>query len=122
MTAACLGVFMVGIICQMLSKYRTRRKHSLFTVLVYGIEVTLRYFLMLISMTYNVELFCMIILGLCTGYLTFQTDLVSKLASKSDENQKSLLERCSGDSTCEGGRGFTGKRPKFVLEGDPCCG
>lgn len=121
MTAACLVVFMMGVMCQSLSKYRARRKHSLYTVLVYGIELTLRYFLMLISMSYNVELFCMIILGLSAGHLIFQTDLVWKSAS--DEIQQSLLDRCSRGGACEGGRGLNGKHIKaFVLEGDPCCG
>ena len=120
MAAACLGVFMMGIICQLLSKFRTSREDSLLNVLVYGFDVTLRYFLMLISMSFSVELFAMIILGLCTGNLLFQTDLVWKSASmKNAEIKKSLLERCSGGSACKDERKyFIGK----LIEVDPCCG
>eukprot|EP01030_Chromulinospumella_sphaerica_P010426 gene10426-10232_t len=41
-------------------------------VLCLGLSQTLSYLLMLVAMTYSVELFCMVVLGLTLGYLLFK--------------------------------------------------
>lgn len=51
------------------------------SVLIYGIHATFGYFAMLIAMTYNVELFCMIVLGLTLGYAFFHLDLKEQVSS-----------------------------------------
>jgi hypothetical protein len=44
---------------------------DLLMVLLHGTNVVLSYFIMLVAMTYNVELFSMAVAGLTAGYMVF---------------------------------------------------
>lgn len=79
---ACIGVFLFCIFIQYLHTVRssinkiTNDKHIRVTlnVLLYGVNVTCGYFAMLVAMTYSVELFCMICVGMTVGYGIFHAD------------------------------------------------
>lgn len=71
---ACVGVFFLGILIQVLTFLRIseskRRNYygetatSVITITLYGLQMVLGYFVMLVAMTYSVELFCMVCAGL----------------------------------------------------------
>jgi hypothetical protein len=81
----CCGVFLMGLCVEGLVKLRrwinqerlpthSRRRWLFWAVmqlLLYGVQLTLGYFLMLIAMTYEVELFLMVITGLVLGHALF---------------------------------------------------
>ena len=78
--AGCLGVFFLGILIQYLTVLRASTRkilnpmhRRLGRVLAFGTQVVLSYFLMLVAMTYSVELFCMVVAGLTTGYALFHS-------------------------------------------------
>jgi len=73
----CLGTILLGIFIEGLSYARRKLYDTSFgkqimgqvlLVLLHGVSVSLSYFIMLIAMTYNVELFCMVCVGLTLGY------------------------------------------------------
>lgn len=76
---ACIGVFFLGIVIEVLVMARRvmfatmpkGRVRDLLMVLLHGTNVVLSYFIMLVAMTYNVELFCMAVVGLTCGYMAF---------------------------------------------------
>lgn len=76
---ACVGVFFTGVMIQALTYVRlslVKKKYgqtctSLLTLLLYSIQMVLSYMIMLVAMTYNVELFCMVCTGLMVGYALF---------------------------------------------------
>jgi hypothetical protein len=86
---ACVGVFFFGIFIQFLTYYRisivtskisnwgvSYRKYAFVIYgLLHGIQAALGYFAMLIAMTYNIELFCMICIGLAVGYVMFNLNI-----------------------------------------------
>ena len=83
MAVACIGVFFVGFIMQFLGKLRNSRKWSAHvSIVLFGAHITLSYLLMLVAMSYNVELFCMVCLGLTIGYATFHTALLGDDAQR----------------------------------------
>jgi hypothetical protein len=83
---ACIGTFLTGVLIHALSKLRADIiKIPLFSttsfpikrgllVIVYGLQITLSYLIMLVAMTYNTELFIMVVLGLTCGYALFSPD------------------------------------------------
>jgi hypothetical protein len=83
--AGCLGVFLMGILIQLLSRVRIEAtaKYKKTRVLLkqvinfftFGIQATMGYLLMLAAMTYNVELFLMVVFGLIAGYAMFHLNL-----------------------------------------------
>jgi hypothetical protein len=80
----CVGVFLISVTVQWMTMFRQKIKkgktktsvyaNSVFTVLVYGIQVVLSYFIMLAAMTYSVELFTMVCVGLTVGYAAFNME------------------------------------------------
>ena len=76
---ACVGVFVLGIVVELLvfcrrtvfAKMRKGHWRDLLLVFLHGINVVLSYFIMLVVMTYNVELFSMAVTGLVFGYIAF---------------------------------------------------
>eukprot|EP00668_Euglena_longa_P035240 GGOE01045271.1.p1 GENE.GGOE01045271.1~~GGOE01045271.1.p1 ORF type:complete len:505 (-),score=104.47 GGOE01045271.1:231-1724(-) len=83
---ACFGVFVLAIVIEGIvslrrwvrnlrprTKGRAMCGHGALLLLLYGINVTLGYFLMLIAMIYQVELFLMVIFGLIVGQAIFHT-------------------------------------------------
>ncbi|KAK3260007.1 hypothetical protein CYMTET_31022 [Cymbomonas tetramitiformis] len=84
---ACFGTIVLGIVVEFIMYIRRRlashrdtgkswRMQLLITagiVTLYGVQLTLGYFMMLITMTYQVELFCMVIVGLMLGHMAFNT-------------------------------------------------
>jgi hypothetical protein len=147
---ACLGVFLLSALTQAVPLMRKhiiqrfspnsagllkdKRVRDLLLALLFGIDKTIGYFVMLVAMTYSVELFTMICLGITAGFIYFHLwnggnpedakwgDICcdeddswkagsspSKrlLQSKGNELQKSLLQR----TTLEGAE----------LEGGSCC-
>lgn len=95
---ACIGTLLVGILVQFISKARgflSRGKWSSdplrkFTLaLLFLGQVTLGYFLMLLAMTYNVELFCMVCVGLTLGFVFFHLD----------EASSEVVDPCCADNT-----------------------
>ena len=42
-------------------------------VTLFGLNLVLGYLAMLVAMTYSIELFCCVVLGLCLGHLVFNT-------------------------------------------------
>jgi Ctr copper transporter family len=81
----CVGVFLISVFVQMMTHIRQKLKKggtklkavisSMATVLLYGIQVALSYFIMLAAMTYSVEIFCMVCAGLTVGFAMFNIDL-----------------------------------------------
>mmetsp|Transcript_1659 Transcript_1659/g.2921 ORF Transcript_1659/g.2921 Transcript_1659/m.2921 type:complete len:790 (+) Transcript_1659:117-2486(+) len=77
--AACIGVFFLGMFIELLVLLRRRvfnemsssLLRNLIMVLLHGTNVVLSYFIMLVAMTYNVELFCMAVSGLTVGFTMF---------------------------------------------------
>jgi hypothetical protein len=88
--AGCIGVFFLGITIQLLTQYRAHVAKAKvggvynkpFTVILYGIQVTLSYFIMLVAMTYSSELFAMVICGLTVGYGLANWDASPLFSSK----------------------------------------
>lgn len=80
---ACIGTICIGILIHYLTKLKTNiiRQHWFDTysvtirwsmvVFVYSIQIFLSYFIMLIAMTFNTELFIMVGVGLTIGYACF---------------------------------------------------
>jgi Ctr copper transporter family len=77
---ACIGTLLAGVLVQFIGKYRLKLHAEKWSraylkkgllILLFGVQVTLGYFLMLLAMTYSTELFCMVCLGLTIGYAFF---------------------------------------------------
>ena len=76
---SCVGIFLVSMLMQavpLLRKYlkhkvRDARKRNFLTVLLFGIDSTVAYLIMLVTMTYSAELFSMVIAGLTVGFIIF---------------------------------------------------
>eukprot|EP00667_Euglena_gracilis_P005540 EG_transcript_5578 len=84
---ACIGVFLMSVWTESLvfarrylkgrfAKSPSPRRTVLYArngaiVLLYGLQVTMGYLLMLVAMTYQVELFIMVIIGLVVGHTLF---------------------------------------------------
>jgi len=97
--AACIGTFLMGVAVEMLVSVRRcvlewepprrcssgvlRRVAKTGAMLaLYAVQVTLGYFLMLVAMTYQVELFVMVVGGLMAGHGIF--NLTSRVAESAD--------------------------------------
>ncbi len=105
-SAACLASLLMGVLVHFLSKVRhdlvcksraqapsARSLLSRATLLaLHGAQVLLGYFLMLIAMTYSVELFAMVWVGLTVGYGVF--------------NLQSTPDLNSTDPCCSEGEGY----------------
>lgn len=76
---ACIGVFLLGIIVEYLSSLRrivykklnNNHLRNIALMLLHCSQVCLGYFLMLAAMTYNVEIFCMVLAGVGAGHALF---------------------------------------------------
>lgn len=88
---ACIGTLLAGILVQFIAKARvdvTRAKWSnklvkkAVLVFLFMSHITFGYFLMLLAMTYNVELFCMVCVGLTIGYAVFNIDETPAVAGE----------------------------------------
>jgi hypothetical protein len=79
---ACLGVLFMGILVQYLMVLRPRlslfiQNKSMRRITggcLFGLTMMLNYVLMLTAMTYSVELFCMVAIGLTGGFAIFQSE------------------------------------------------
>lgn len=79
---AVLGVVLMGVLVESLVAARRRVaraklggwRGTLALSGVYGVQVTLAYFLMLLSMTYSVPIFFAIVTGLAVGHVAFNYD------------------------------------------------
>jgi hypothetical protein len=79
---ACLGVLSMGMLVQYLMILRPRLPlwiQNKFTRRIaggclFGLTMMLNYVLMLTAMTYSVELFCMVVIGLTGGFALFQSE------------------------------------------------
>lgn len=69
----CIGTLAFAVFCQYLGKFRNSSGSfsPVLGVALYCLHTTVKYLLMLITMTFNVELFCMVIVGLTIGYACF---------------------------------------------------
>lgn len=75
----CLGVFMLGMLVEYITKMRRDLAKRVqwswwrdaLMVLLHAAQVCMGYFLMLCAMTYNVEIFCMVLCGIAAGYALF---------------------------------------------------
>ena len=118
---ACAGTFLMGIVISALGAARkliwkaqaaspgSRLVGSLrmvFLTLVYMVQMTLAYFLMLLVMTYQAELFIMAVLGLSAGHFMF--DIYGQWDWGSGPCEGKDLELNAGAAECH----------KNV---DPCC-
>mmetsp|Transcript_25463 Transcript_25463/g.55353 ORF Transcript_25463/g.55353 Transcript_25463/m.55353 type:complete len:730 (-) Transcript_25463:789-2978(-) len=81
--------------------------------LLYGVQMTLAYALMLIAMTYQVELFIMVVVGLVVGYVLFnawhELDEADRQANSSSSSGNVPTVRLALDKDSDSGNG------------DPCC-
>lgn len=89
----CLGIFFLAIFFEYMKvlkrqlmalrvvKRAPEYARDILTVLFYGGQLTISYFLMLAAMTYSTELFCAMISGLTVGYALFT--LKSKFSTRS---------------------------------------
>jgi hypothetical protein len=76
---ACIGVFLLGIFIELLTMIRRRlhkefkwsRGRDIAMIIIHSMQVVMSYFIMLVAMTYSVELFCMVCCGLIVGYVVF---------------------------------------------------
>ena len=76
---ACFGIFFLGLIIELLvlcrrllfERYSKSFWRDVGMVILHGVNVVLSYFIMLVAMTYNVELFSMAVTGLTVGYMFF---------------------------------------------------
>lgn len=108
MAIACIGVFFVGIGMQYLSNIRRVQIFSApMAILLFGVHITLSYLVMLVAMSYNVELFCMVCAGLTVGFGVFNTTLIEGLRE--------------GLRTGLRGGLFKGLRGSPNDDGDLCC-
>ena len=81
-TVACLGVLVFGIAAQLIAALRLKyNKSPLLSTFLFSIHIAAGYFLMLASMTYSVEFFCMVCIGLTIGHFVFHTNNGSLLAN-----------------------------------------
>lgn len=84
---ACIGVFLMGVMIEFLIYARRRitsnrrfklvlHRHTrrLVVVCLFGSNLILGYLAMLVAMTYSVELFACVVLGLIVGHLFFNTN------------------------------------------------
>jgi hypothetical protein len=101
---ACFFTVVFGIFIQYLSSLRVyiSSKSSVFkneffkrlaTVLIFGVQVVSGYFAMLIAMTYNVELFCMMCVGLTLGFAAFHNHVTDINATPCCYNEPSDVEQ-----------------------------
>ena len=77
---ACTGTFFLGIVIQYISKSRSERAKenirpsvlgNAVVLILFGTQMILSYYAMLVAMTYSVELFSMVIAGLTVGFGVF---------------------------------------------------
>ncbi len=92
---ACFGVFVMCFAIQFMTKFRSTHVDSFLSpmfqgskataayyplikrtvnTILFGVQITLSYFAMLVAMTYSVELFCMVCVGLTAGYAVFHSE------------------------------------------------
>jgi Ctr copper transporter family len=70
---ACLATFCIGVLIDLVGLARKRILNNYLLCILYGISLSLAYSLMLLAMTYSIEIFTSVILGLVAG------QVVSKL-------------------------------------------
>eukprot|EP00667_Euglena_gracilis_P008268 EG_transcript_8365 len=115
---ACFGVFAVSVLVEGLVRLRRsvqRRRprtkngwagygHGALMVVLYGVNVTLSYFVMLVAMIYQVELFLMVVFGLAVGHALFHLSwtLPSFIAMEADPAPE-VFTCCGGPQPCCGG-------------------
>jgi hypothetical protein len=82
-TFACLGVLALGLFIQYLTVLKMKTRHltiittelqrRVIRMLLFGIQIVSTYCIMLVTMTYSVELFVMVAIGLTAGYAFFHS-------------------------------------------------
>lgn len=115
---AWLGVFELGLLVQFMTKYRARlsKKQGTWTVraavaAMYSIQLVFSYFLMLVAMTYNIELFCAVCAGLSVGYCAWLLDMPAPLtldpccSAENDVHQDDVKTKLLSSSTHSGSVG-----------------
>ncbi len=87
---ACAATLLMGVAVHYLTLLRVSlplshkpgsRRYNAIALLLHAVQVLLGYFLMLVAMTYSVELFCMVLLGLSAGYALFNLQLLPDVES-----------------------------------------
>ena len=79
---ACLGVLLLGIVMQYLpilgNRVKKYSQNPLYQRITeggfFGLQMGVNYFLMFVAMTYSVELFCMVIVGISMGFALFHSE------------------------------------------------
>eukprot|EP00667_Euglena_gracilis_P013744 EG_transcript_14206 len=111
---ACVGVFLMAVLTEWLASIRRlvkdrfakippegralRRLPGLVMLGLYGLQMTVGYLLMLVAMTYQAELFIMVIVGLVVGHGLF--NLNASMAEPSDGCCQGQLLPGQGQSRC----------------------
>lgn len=96
---ACLGVLLLGIASQFIAKLRSKYSWPpLVSSFLFLVHITCSYFLMLAAMTYSVEIFCMVCIGMSIGHFAFHTKKVLFPPQLLGEDSKA-----------------------FSVDADPCC-
>lgn len=122
--AACMGVFLLGIFTEFLSYLRRLvRTHvktlspppQIFSMcFLYAVQLMFGYFCMLIAMTYQVELFVCVVVGIGTGHALF--NFKPYLPNPNDGKNTSFSDKDKGFN------GLSNSRKEDEEEVvDPCC-
>ena len=91
---ACLGTIFFGIAVEYFIKFRrtttekvTHATHKLATsAILYGIQITLGYFIMLVVMTYSGPLVLSVVIGLVLGHVICNWELISSVSPNPSTN------------------------------------
>jgi hypothetical protein len=139
---ACFGVFLMGILIQFLTKFRASRLNivvdrcfpagngylpllkRVVNTGLFGLQITLSYFAMLVAMTYSVELFCMVCAGLTVGYGIFHSENSKGQMSDPCCPEPPLEEetdKSDASSLLEGNRMTSSSTSDQVTDASLCC-
>lgn len=135
--AGCIGVFFLGLLIEAIIALRrfilgkivpTKRcLHMLVTGILYSVNLTLGYLAMLVAMTYSVELFICVILGLSIGHVVFNSKMpVSDnidpcCASESGHTRKPITETAPLCDSVSTGYDSTSSLVSKQDETEACC-
>lgn len=141
--SACVGLFLMGVFIQYLTKLRgmlytyasishSKQRYlfrsnavnhsrilSAVDILLFGVQVTLSYLIMLAAMTYSTELFLMVCLGLTVGYGVFNKHDMSGVGRHSLSNNDPVNDKDSdSDMNALMAHNSSNTSHAFV---EPCC-
>lgn len=136
LAAACIGTLAFGIALEGVIFARRRTVQSMtsgwrqlgVSTLMYGVQLTMGYMLMLVVMTYSGPLFLCVVVGLMAGHFVFNSKLFKDKKVAEQSNKKTDGDCCGGTGGMESASssddccGGTGRMDSASSSDDNCCG